>query len=296
VKASPATAFAVAALGIFTFSCMDAVMKGLALALGTYNALFWRFIAASLMSGAIWAMRRPVWPSRAVLKVHVIRSVVGAVMALLFFWGLARVPMAQAIALTYIAPLLSLFLAALLLGEKIGRRTVLASLVAFGGVVLVLIAQARAELGEEALLGAAAIIASAICYAWNIILMRQQAQVAGPAEIAFFQSVIVCIVFACAAPWLAVAPEAKHVGPILLGASLAVVSLFLLSWGYARGEASYLAPTEYTSFLWAALLGYLVFGEHVSIFTIAGAALIIGGCIWGARRKTGVADTEAALP
>ena len=296
MKATPATAFAVAALGIFTFSCMDAVMKGLAIALGTYNALFWRFIAASVLSGAVWAMQRPAWPSRAVMRVHVVRSLVSAVMAFLFFWGLARVPMAQAIALTYIAPLLALFLAAPLLGERIGRRTLLASLVAFGGVVLIMVAQARSELGEEALLGAAAIIASAICYAWNIILMRQQAQVASPAEIAFFQSVIVCIVFALAAPWLAVVPEAKHAGPILLGAALAVVSLFLLSWGYARGEANYLAATEYTSFLWATLLGYAVFGEHVSIFTLAGAALIIGGCIWGARSKRGVADTEAALP
>ncbi|MEZ0242977.1 MAG: EamA family transporter, partial [Sphingomonas sp.] len=116
------------------------------------------------------------------------------------------------------------------------------------------------------------------------------------AEIAFFQSVVVCAIYGLAAPWLLVVPEAKHAGPILLGAALAVVSLFLLSWGYARGEASYLAPTEYTSFLWAAVLGYWVFGEHVSIFTIAGAALIIAGCVWGARRKAGVADTEAALP
>ncbi|MCW3846216.1 DMT family transporter [Sphingomonas sp. LB-2] len=296
MKSSPLFAFAVGALGIFTFSLMDAVMKGLALALGTYNALFWRFLAALVISGVIWALRKPVWPSRAVMKVHVVRSVLGALMAFLFFWGLARVPMAQAIALTYIAPLLSLFLAGLLLGERIGPRTVLASLVAFAGVVVIMIVQARSNLGDEALIGAAAILASAVCYAWNIILMRQQAQVAGPAEIAFFQSAVVALVFLLAAPWYAVVPDVKHVPAILLGAALAVTSLFLLSWAYARGEASYLAPTEYTSFLWAMALGYLVFGEHVSLFTVGGAALIIGGCIWGARRKTGTADTEAALP
>ena len=76
-------------------------------------------------------------------------------MALLFFWGLARVPMAQAVALTFIAPLIALFLAALLLKEPIGRRTVGGSLAAFAGVVVIFIGQARADLGREALLGSA---------------------------------------------------------------------------------------------------------------------------------------------
>ena len=73
---------------------------------------------------------------------------------------------------------------------------------------------------------------------------------------------------------------------------------FLLSWAYARGEASYLAPTEYTSFVWAALFGWLVFGEHVSPFTLAGAVLIVGACLIAARRKPDLVahDAEAALP
>ena len=60
-------------------------------------------------------------------------------------------------------------------------------------------------------------------------------------------------------------------------------SLLLLSWAYARAQASYLATTEYTSFLWAALFGWLLFNESVSPFTLAGAAMIIGGCLLAAR-------------
>ena len=55
-------------------------------------------------------------------------------MALLFFWGLARVPMAQAITLAYIAPILALLFAAVALGERVGRRVILASVLAFAGV------------------------------------------------------------------------------------------------------------------------------------------------------------------
>ncbi|MBO9713067.1 MAG: DMT family transporter [Sphingomonas sp.] len=277
---------------------MDAVMKGLSLAIGTYNALFWRMWAASLCGAIVWAMRRPKAPSRAAVKLHLTRGAVGATMAFLFFWGLARVPMAQAIALSYIAPLLALFLAAMILGERIGRGVVGASLIASAGVGVILIGQAQSRLGDEAFLGALSILASAVCYSWNIVLMRQQAQVASPEEVGLFQSLVAAVLLSLPAPWLAELPPVREIGPILLAAVLSTVSLMLLSWAYARAEAQYLAPTEYTSFVWAALLGWVVFGEHVSLYTLAGAGLIVGGCLIAARMKPQVMthEAEAALP
>ena len=86
-------------------------------------------------------------------------------MAILFFWGLARVPLAQAIALAFVAPLIALYLAALLLKEKIERRAILASLLGFAGVLVILAGQAEAELGPEAFRGSIAILVSAGLYA-----------------------------------------------------------------------------------------------------------------------------------
>ena len=68
-----------------------------------------------------------------------------------------------------------------------------------------------------------------------------------------------------------------------LGAVLATVSLILLSWAYARAEASYLAPVEFTAFIWASLWGWVAFEEKVGLLTVLGAALIVGGC-WIAAR------------
>jgi len=288
-------AFAVATLGIAVFSAMDAVMKGLSLALGAYNALVWRSFAGVAISGTLFLATRTAWPARSVMRVHLIRGSVSAVMAIAFFWGLARVPMAQAVALTFIAPLIALFLAAVLLKEHVGRTAIIASLLAVVGVGVILTGQARAEMGPEAFHGTLAVLVSAICYAYNIVLMRQQAQVAGPIEIAFFQSLIVSMLFALALPFFGAAPGLVHLPAIIGSAALATVSLLLLSWAYARGQASYLAPTEYTSFLWAALFGFLVFGETVSPFTLAGAALIITGCVIAARGRGQVSDVEAAI-
>ena len=67
--------------------------------------------------------------------------------------------------------------------------------------------------------------------------------------------------------------------------AVAFVSMMMLSWAYAHGEAGYLAMTEYTSFLYAALLGFLVFGERVSAYTLVGALVIVAACIVAARRQ-----------
>ena len=291
---STATAFAVATLGIALFSGMDAVMKHLALALGAYNALLWRTMAGAAFGGLVFFGTRSPWPPRAVLRIHLIRGSVGTAMAILFFWGLARVPLAQGVALAFVAPLIALYLAALILKEQIERRAILASLLGFAGVVVILAGQARAELGPDALRGSIAILCSAALYAWNIILMRQQAQVARPVEIAFFTSAIMTSGFLIAAPFLAVPPPVEELPAIAGAALLAFASLILLSWAYARAEAQYLVPVEYTSFIWAATLGLIVFAEPVRPLTVFGAAMIVAACVLAARR-TRVADATTGV-
>lgn len=282
----PAIPFAVATLGIALFSTMDALMKGLSLAIGTYNALLWRTLAGAAIGGAVYFLRRSPRPAPAALKFHLIRGTMGSVMALTFFWGLARVPMAQAIALAFVAPLIALYLAAVLLKERIERSAILASLLGFAGVVVILAGQAQAEMGREALLGSLSILVSAGLYGWNIILMRQQAQLAGPVEIAFFTALIMTLCFVVAAPFLAEPPPAGQLPAIVGAAALAFGSLILLSWAYARAEAQRLAPVEYTGFIWAAIFGWLVFAEPIQPLTLAGAAMIVVACWFATRPQT----------
>lgn len=280
---SPVVVFAVAVAGIALFSIMDAVMKGLVLAIGAYTTLLWRSLAGTVISGVAYFAAPRTAVTEATLRVHALRASVSAVMAVTFFWGLARIPMAQAVALTFIAPLLSLFLSAFLLGERIRRATVIASSIAGAGVAVILVGQWQADLGPTALLGAAAVLASAFLYAFNIVLMRRQAMAAKPLEVAFSQSAIVTLLLAIGGPFFATLPAVQHVPMLIFAAVLAVVSLLLLAWAYARSDASHLSTSEYTSFVWAALLGWLVFDETLTAFTVAGAALIVAGCVVAAR-------------
>ena len=286
VAQHPARAF-VAALGaVAVLSIMDATMKHLVLVIGILAVSVWRSAANLLISSALYLPRRLPWPIRRTLAIHVSKGVIVTVMAALFFWGIGRVPLAQALALTFIAPLLALLLAAVFLGEEVGKRTIVGSLGAFVGVVVIVYGQTTSGAAAEVLLGSAAIIGSALCYAVNIVMMRWQALAAKPLEINFFQSLTVMVTWLLAMAFAGV-PQwpAGQWHWIALAALLSTAGTLLFAWAYARGPASYLSVTEYSGFVWAAALGWLVFGERVSLYTLVGALLIVGGCIIAARGK-----------
>ncbi|TGX52775.1 DMT family transporter [Sphingomonas gei] len=291
-------ALAAAAAGIALYAIMDAVMKAVSIEIGAYNTLVWRLGVAVLLTGAVYACTRPTLPSRSTMRVHFGRSILVAVMAIAFFWGIVRVPLAEAIALSFIAPLIALGLAALFLKESINAQSVWGSLLGLAGVAVVVAGRIGGTHSEDTVLGMAAVLFSAVVYAMNLVVARHQAQLAKPLEIAFFQNMFVLGLLALAAPWWLAVPAAQHWPGIGAAALLAITSLLLLSWAYARAEAQILLPVEYTAFIWASLMGWWMFGEKVTLATIAGTVLIVAGCVLAARKKGGhgaAPEAEAAL-
>lgn len=265
---------------------MDAVMKHLVLALGLFIVSIWRSAVNLFFSSALYLPGRRQWPSRKTLLIHLCRGVDVMIMAALFFWGIARVPLAQALALTFIAPLIAMLLAPLFLGERLNARLIGGAVAAFAGVIVIVVGQARSDVRPDVLLGIAAIIGSAICYSGNILMMRWQALAAGPLEINFFQAIVVFLMWVAVVPLLGLpAWPAGQLGWIIVASVLSTTGGMLFAWAYARGEASYLAVTEYSGFIWASICGWVAFHERVSVYTFVGALLIVGGCLIGARGK-----------
>jgi S-adenosylmethionine uptake transporter len=282
---SAAIPFAVAGVGIGTFAGMDAVMKGLSIEMGAYNAILWRSFLALTLTATLFFWQRRSLPGLAIARLHIWRGLVTSLMAFLFFWGLVFVPLAEAIGLSFIAPLIALYLAAVLLQERIGGRAILASVIGFAGALVIISGKLGGDYREDIGRGIAAILLSAILYAYNLILQRRQALIAAPLEIAFFQHATVFFVYLAFAPFSAVTPAAQQLPAIAAAAILATTSLLLLSWAYARAEARILIPVEYTAFIWAALFGWSVFGEALNAATLGGTALIVVGCLVAAARK-----------
>lgn len=279
--------FLAAALAVALFALMDALMKGASIIVGAYSALLCRSLIGTAMMLPVWKLAGGDTPSPMKLRIHALRGAVSCGMALLFFYSLVRLPMAEAIALSFIAPLIALYLAAIMLGERVGRRAVFASLLGFAGVILIALARfERGAMGAEEAKGVAAVLASACLFAWNLILQRRIAQLSKPQEVALAQNLVVAAILLLPAPWLAVWPQWTELVPISSAALLATISLLLLSWAYARAETQALVPVEYSGFLWAALFGWLFFAERIGQATLSGTLLIIAGCWVAAPRRT----------
>jgi S-adenosylmethionine uptake transporter len=285
-RSHPFLPFAVTLAGVCLFSLMDALMKGASLAVGAYSALLLRCAIGTALIGPLWLATRRGWPGRAAMRLYLTRGVVGAAMAFTFFWGIARIPLAEGIALSFVAPLIALYLSALVLGEEIRRGAVVASILGLAGVVT--IASDRIGAGGasgEAGWGLVSIMASSVLYAWNLVLQRQQALIALPIEIATFQTAGMGLSLLLFAPWAFEMPAQGAWPVIATSAVLALLAGLLFAWSYARAEAQALVPLEYSGFLWAALFGWLFFAEPLRLPVLLGAALIVAACWIAAPKK-----------
>ena len=283
-------AYVAAALGIATYSGMDVAMKGLALQVGAYNAMLWRSVITIVLAGSLYWWRKPVWPIRSVLKLHIWRGFIVSIMAFLFFWGLKYLPVAEAIGLSFIAPLIALYLSAVILHEQINRRTIVASVIGLIGAGVVIGGRLSGDYTFQMGQGILAILCSAVLYAYNLILQRQQALVAAPIEIGFFQNLTVILVFAALAPILAVVPPIAIAPQLFTASILSLFSMLMMSWAYARAPASTLLPVEYTAFAWAALFGWVFFSEASTSTAVLGTAMIVTGCLVAAWQTGDAAD------
>ena len=277
-------------MGIATYSGMDVAMKGLALQIGAYNAMFWRSLITVVLAGSLYGWRKRAWPLRSVLKLHVWRGFIVSIMAFLFFWGLKYLPVAEAIGLSFIAPLIALYLSAVILHEQINRRSIVASVIGLIGAGVVIGGRLSGDYNFQMGQGILAILCSAVLYAYNLILQRQQALVAAPIEIGFFQNLTVILVFGALAPIFAVVPPSAIAPQLFTASILGLFSMLMMSWAYARAPASTLLPVEYTAFAWAALLGWVFFSEAITSTTVLGTAMIVTGCLVAAWQTGDTAD------
>ena len=172
----------------------------------------------------------------------------------------------------------------MLLGETISRAATGASLLGFAGTLVIVGGRiGGGKFDADAALGTASLFVSALLYAYNFIVMRRQAQVAGPLEVATFHSSIGGLVLLTLAPFLWEPPATGAWLPLVAAGALTVAGSLSIAWAYARAEANALVPSEYSGFIWAALLGWLFFREPVTWPTLAGTALIVAGCWLAAR-------------
>ncbi len=285
-RAAPGSAWLpllAAALGTAAFVAMDATIKSLAPRYDAAQLTFFRFAAGLVFALAIWAWVRSPMPARDQWRLHALRGVLLLLSLTSYFHALTLLPLAQAVAMSYTAPIFISLLAMLLLKERPTRWIWLALALGLAGTAVAMGPELQQDHNPriEGLLAAAF---SSVTFSGVMVLARVQAQRDSLYTILLLQNLLPVLLLAApaAAFWQPLHPH--DLPTIALSGALATVGLLAVTWAYRHLEASRVAPVEYTGLVWAGLLGYLLFGETPTAVTLVSAGLILSGCLLLLRR------------
>jgi len=272
-----------ATLGIFLLTGMDAVVKAQMQTHPVVVSIFLRFVMGGLVALVAMAWLAPPRPTGPEVRANLLRVPLVVLTAGSFFYSISQLPLAEAISLSFLAPAFIAVLGVVLLKEKLDRNILLALAAGFAGMLVMLLPKLQEGITGSTL-GVIAALFSAFAYAFNIILLRRLAVNQHPATIVAFQNWGPAVLLLPAAVWFWSSPDGADLAMFLLSGLLGTSGHLLLTYAFSRANASRLAPTEYTSLVWAAIIGFTMFGEVPTLYTFAGAALIVLGAFTLARR------------
>ena len=274
---------AIAAEGLLTL--MDAIIKGLSARYPTLQIAFLRFGFGLIGATAYALWHRPGWPTREATIYNSMRALLIVVIATTFFFALARLPLADAIALSFISPVLTALFGVLLLGERLDWRIVMALAGGFAGMLLIVGGGlGSGGMSGDVLIGVAAVLISAVGYAFNIVLLRHRATRDPLSLIVLFQNLGPALILLVPALWVWTPPSWTDYGLFALLGTIGVTAHAMLAHAFARVEAARLAPVGYVTLVWGVLFGFLFFAEIPGLATLAGAALIVLATVVSQRR------------
>ncbi len=283
---STASAIGYLLLGVISGLGLDLCAKAL---LSTYTLeqfVFLRsligltiFILLARQFGGLKSLFTRRWPW------HLLRTLLATGAMFGFFYGLARMPLVDALTLGFTAPLMVTALSVPMLGEHVGWRRWVAVIVGFLGVLIIL-----RPGGDDISVASVAVLFAAFCYACLAITSRKL----GATESSYALSVYVI-----AGPLLISLLMLSHtrwqppdVGGWLLFVLAGCCSVF--AWigiigGYRRASPAMLAPLEYTALIGGAIAGYLIWNEIPDRWVITGASVIIASGLFVVYREIGSA-------
>ncbi|WP_374381589.1 DMT family transporter [Dongia sp.] len=299
-KLSPAGAMFFMAMGVLLFGVADASVKWLTSGYSTWQILAVGRVPALIVAiGLTWrATGNPFRVKTSFFRFHAMRSVLIMLTGYTFFEGLRDLPLADAIAIAFAAPLFVTALSGPLIGEKVGARRWAAVGVGFVGVIIALVAAPRpdGDFFSHLNIGAILVLVSAFFYALTLITLRRISGKDSSHNILFHTStatlVIVCPLAAMDWSW----PTGTDWAILLLQGSSAALAQLCMIRAFRSGEASMLAPIEYTALIWAAFFGWSIWNEIPTIQTLGGAAIIIAANLYIAQREVHHARKKDMVP
>ncbi len=225
-----------------------------------------------------FATRRPMG--------HLSRAVVGGTAMALWFAALGYMPLPDATAISFSAPLMTVVLAAIILGETVRIYRWTAVVIGFLGILIILSPHlGKGGVDDAARLGAGLAFLSACFMALAQITVRRLTNTERTATIVIWFSGTTALLSLLTLPFGWVMPTLEQAVMLVTLGLLGGVGQILLTQSYRYADAATIAPFEYTAMLWAILVGWLVFEEAPVAEVIAGSAIVIGAGIFVIYRE-----------
>jgi drug/metabolite transporter (DMT)-like permease len=263
-------------LALALFVAMDALLKVMVASYPVPQLMFLRFavhVVFVILAVRVFTGSLP-WRSRAPL-LQTLRSATLAVASASFIVALMHVPLADATAVMFAAPVLTVALAALWLGEKVSARRWLGVVIGLAGVMVAI--RPPFLTGEPLHWAMLLPLVTAVMNTFYQLLTRKLAAEDDPRTTFLHTSLAALALTALAQPFVWVPPAPSDLPWMLVLGLIGAAGHCLLVLAFARAPASVLAPMSYSQLVWAGLAGVLVFGDWPDGWTLLGAAVIAAG-------------------
>ncbi|MEP9379773.1 DMT family transporter [Aquabacter sp. CN5-332] len=271
-----------------SFAAMQALVRGVADAMPSGEVVFARSFFG-LIPLLIWLAWRGELRSVSTRNVpgHIVRGLIGVASMWFGFAALAYIPLAESIAFTYVTPLVTVVLAALLLSEKVpGYRWIAVGIGLVG--IMVMLAPLFSEHGlaaEGAYFGVSFALAGALLSGFAMIQVRRLTLTESTGAIVFYFSTVAAAASLVTAPWWVLPNLWDGVALVAMGLLGGVGQIFLTT-ANRSAPASVVAPFNYATLLWAVFFGAIFFQEWPHPLVFCGAALVVAsgvGIAWRER-------------
>jgi drug/metabolite transporter (DMT)-like permease len=261
--------------GSLTLVVMGMVVKVLGERIPTIEILFFRSLIGFFFVVPVFA-RDPLAPLRTGRQgMHFLRGGIGTIGNILFFWTLTHMLLADAMALQFSRPLFMIPLAMLFLGELVGWRRGIVTLIGFLGIV-VYSRPFTAGFDPGVFVGAAGALTGALV----IVCIKRLSTTEPTPVIMFYYAFWTAMLSAVPALWLWVTPSWFEFSLLAAVGFLGIFGQWMITHGWTLGDTTALAPLDYLRIVYSALLGWLVFGELPGPWSYAGMALIVASSLY----------------
>jgi len=267
---------------VLTFATMDSIVKWLSADYPTYQIMFFR-CAVALVPVSFFLLRaggllilRTDQPG-----LHIVRSTLGVCAMSCVFYGIANMPLAEAMAIFHSSPLLMTALSVLMLGEKVGVRRWMAVLAGFVGMLFVV--RPGSGLFTN---GAVFMLTAAACVALTSNVVRKLSKQDDPACITFYFTLSTTIVTAIVSllwGWVKPAP-----GDLLLLIAVGLLGgcgQYLMAISFKHAEVALVSPLKYLMIVFGGIFGFIFWSEIPDVISLTGIAIIIASGIYTMHRE-----------